>query len=137
MDPASARSNLLIANTGSPFFKFISARAGKHRMRVSIDEAGENNTPARVHHLTVGIDQFFDFLRAPDSFNPCSANKQRTGRHNAELAHLRSNPRSRRPGKRHHLRTINNRQRHSRYSHAPAAAASAYSMIPQTIPKTV
>src|ERR1043165_8300742 len=103
-------------------------------MRVRVDKPRQHDPATRIHYLAVTINKFLDLLRATDPFDQTITNQYCAGCNDAELAHLGPDPRTRRPGKRHHLRRIHNRELHSRYSHAPAIAASEYSIIPQTIP---
>jgi hypothetical protein len=78
-------------------------------MRVRVDKPRQNDATTSVYDFTVTIDQPLNLIRAPNPFNPWPVNEQRTGRDDAQLAHLWSNTRPRRPGKRYNLRTIDYR----------------------------
>jgi hypothetical protein len=79
-------------------------------MRVCVYKSRENDAATRIHDFTVGIYRREDLIRASNPFDPWPTNEQRTGRHNAHLAHLRPDPRTRRASQRHHLRTVDNRE---------------------------
>jgi hypothetical protein len=78
-------------------------------MRVRVNKPRQNNAATRVYNLTLAINQPLDLFVRASPFNPWPVNEQRTGRDDSKLAHLWSNTRPRRPGKRYNLRTINYR----------------------------
>jgi hypothetical protein len=60
LNSAAARGNLLVGGARSTFLKLIHSRAGKHRVCVGIDEAGQNNSATCINYFAVGANQRLD-----------------------------------------------------------------------------
>lgn len=57
-------------------------------MRMSIYEAGQDNSLARVNNFTIGIDQRFNLAPAADGFDPIATHEQPAIFNDCELTQI-------------------------------------------------
>jgi hypothetical protein len=77
-------------------------------MRVRVNKPRQHNTPERVYHLSLAIDQCLDLTSAANALDQSVANKHSTVCDDPELTQLRTSARTCRTSQGHELRAVNN-----------------------------
>ena len=75
-------------------------------MRVRVHEAGQDDAPPRVQHLTVPADERLDLRARPRAADAIPFDEHRAVFDDRQLAQLGPHARARRPGERDELRAV-------------------------------
>lgn len=86
---ASAPRNLAIGCAGRTLLEFIGAIAGKNRMGMRVNEAGEYDASTGVNYIAILIDMCRDLTSATDCLNPVPATSIAPSSTIASCAYLR------------------------------------------------